>query len=146
MKSVFALGVLFAVLTAYSQESNLEMSQKNLEVLAKLPLHCVEVEYPNKLNQVLTDSTFIDSPENLHPVFYGCFDWHSSVHGYWLLASVMNRFPESSIAFEIEELFDRQFTPDKIQKELAYFEPKLEKSFERTYGWAWLLKLHEEIS
>ncbi len=146
MKKLSALFVLFSFFISFSQENNLELSQKNLEGLAKLPLHCIEVEYPNKLNQVLTDSSYIDSPENLHPVFYGCFDWHSSVHGYWLLASVMNRFPESALSAEITALFDKQFSPEKIEKELAYFEPKLEKSFERTYGWAWLLKLHEALS
>ncbi|MBI3135829.1 MAG: DUF2891 domain-containing protein [Bacteroidetes bacterium] len=138
----------FFILSAFfagSQEPDLELSIAHARKLANLPLHCIETEYPNKLNQVLTDSTFIESPIHLHPVFYGCFDWHSSVHGHWLLAKVMNRFPDSEIAATIEKLFDRQFTPEKVAAELAYFEPKLEKSFERTYGWAWLLKLYAEL-
>ena len=112
----------------------------------KYTKHCIEVEYPNKLNQVLTDSTHLDSPQNLHPIFYGCFDWHSSVHGYWLLARVMNKFSESEVTRLIIDLFDKMFTTENVTIELAYFEPKLEKSFERTYGWAWFLKLYAELS
>jgi hypothetical protein len=140
-----ALVLVFFLSPAYTQTDSLSLDYATCVKLSDIPLQCVEVEYPNKLGQVLTDSTFIDSPANLHPVFYGCFDWHSAVHGYWLLARVMNKFPESDQAKKIERLFDKQFTAEKVAVELAYFEPKLEKSFERTYGWAWLLKLQEEL-
>lgn len=143
--TVLFLSILFFQI-GYGQNDSLTLTYENAKKLANMPLHCLEVEYPNKLNQVLTDSTYIDSPKNLHPVFYGCFDWHSSVHGYWLLANVMNKFPESDLAKEIIILFDKKFTEENVAKELAYFEPKLEKSFERTYGWAWFLKLYSELA
>ena len=123
------------------QQLDLEQAKK----LAEVPMSCINQEYPNKLNQVLTDSTHIQSPKELHPVFYGCFDWHSAVHGHWMLAKIMNKFPDSDLAKEIVALFDEQFTTEKLQKELAYFQPKLNKSFERTYGWAWLLKLYAAL-
>lgn len=133
-------------LKSVAQIDSIQLNYAQVQKLSQLPLHCIMQEYPNKLNQVLTDSTFLDSPKKLHPVFYGCFDWHSAVHGHWLLAKALNLFPESDLAQEIELLFDQQFTSEKVQTELDYFSPKLEKSFERTYGWAWLLKLHEELS
>lgn len=137
--------ILFLSDCSFAQTSSLTLDYELAEKLAALPLHCLETEYPNKLNQVLTDSSFLHDPSDLHPIFYGCFDWHSSVHGYWLLARMRNRFPDTPMALKIEALFDRQFTSENVQRELAYFEPKLEKSFERTYGWAWLLKLQQEL-
>jgi len=135
---IFLIFIIFS--NANAQLDSLALNYEQAKKLAELPLHCVTVEYPNKLNQVLTDSSFINSPKNLHPIFYGCFDWHSSVHGYWLLATVTTRFDVFSD--EILSLFNQQFTKENVAAELAYFEPKLEKSFERTYGWAWILKLH----
>ena len=128
-----------------AQTDSLSLNYKQAKELAALPLECIETEYPNKLNQVLTDSTYLKSPKELHPVFYGCFDWHSSVHGYWLMARMMNKFPDTDLASEIIAVFDRVLTKENVAAELAYFEPKLEKSFERTYGWAWLLKLYAEL-
>lgn len=148
MAKRFYLVVYFLTVihVCFSQvNDSLRLSSDQVAKLASLPLHCAEVEYPNKLNQVLTDSTYLQSPEHLHPIFYGCFDWHSSVHGFWLLAKSLNTFPEMDRTTEIIDLFDRQFTAEKVAIELAYFEPKTEKSFERTYGWAWLLKLQEEL-
>jgi len=129
----------------YSKGQKINILKEDLIELGEIPYECISVEYPNKLNQVLTDSTFLDSPQNLHPVFYGCFDWHSSVHGHWLLANLLKQIPAGEFTKKIETLFDTQFTSEKIEKELAYFEPKLEKSFERTYGWAWILKLQAEL-
>lgn len=144
-KIIFATLTIFFFQSLSAQGDSLTLGYNNAKNLVQLPLHCIEIEYPNKLNQVLTDSTYLDSPKNLHPIFYGCFDWHSSVHGYWLLARVMNKFSESDFAKEIIDLFDKMFTAENVAIELAYFEPKLEKSFERTYGWAWFLKLYAEL-
>lgn len=142
----FLLGIMLVLsLLALTQQNNFELSLESATELAHLPLECISQEYPNKLNQVLTDSTYLASPSELHPVFYGCFDWHSSVHGHWLLARLMRRYPDTDLEDSITLIFDRQFTREKVAAELAYFEPSLEKSFERTYGWAWLLKLHTEL-
>ena len=139
---------LIVIVFAFSSNliaQDIKLNYNSVKAIAALPLHCISIEYPNKLNQVLTDSTCLGGPKKLHPIFYGCFDWHSSVHGHWLLAKALNLFPKSELATEIIQLFDNQFTAEKVHEELNYFSPKLEKSFERTYGWAWLLKLQAEL-
>lgn len=143
IRLISILSLTFLIVEAQSQ--SLDLNLATAEKLCELPLHCITQEYPNKLGQVLTDSTHIQSPKELHPVFYGCFDWHSSVHGHWLMAAMMNKFPESELAKTIQMKLEKQFTIPKVQKELLYFQPKLNKSFERTYGWAWLLKLQSEL-
>lgn len=113
--------------------------------LAKLPLHCMQVEYPNKLNQTLEDETYLRGPKELHPTFYGCFDWHSSVHGHWMLVSLLRQFPDLEDASEIRERLLENISAENIQVEVDYFFMPQNSSFERTYGWAWVLKLAEEI-
>lgn len=142
MKNVILLIILLVGTSRLiGQELNYDYAAK----LARVPIECIKVEYPNKLNQVLGDSSELLSPSELHPIFYGCFDWHSSVHGHWLLARLMNKYPETELAAEIANLFDEQFTTRKAQIELLYFQPKHNQSFERTYGWAWILKLYAEL-
>ena len=145
MKVFLIVIITLVSTTVFSQFEKIELSQANAEKLVQVPMDCIHQEYPNKLGQVLTDSTHIDSPSSLHPIFYGCFDWHSSVHGHWLMAKTLNTFPDSEKSKEIIALFDQQFTLRNGQMELLYFQPKLNKSFERTYGWAWLLKLQIEL-
>ncbi|MGS2739336.1 DUF2891 domain-containing protein [Sinomicrobium sp. M5D2P17] len=111
--------------------------------LAALPLACMQTEYPNKLNQTLSDSTDLQSPESLHPAFYGCFDWHSSVHGHWMLVNLLKQFPDIERAEEIKKKLNENISRENILQEIAYFSK--EPSYERTYGWAWLLKLAEEL-
>jgi hypothetical protein len=113
--------------------------------LSKLPLSCMQVEYPNKLNQVIEGNEDLQSPKALHPAFYGCFDWHSSVHGHWSLVSLLKQFPDLENREEIESKLLENISKENIEQELAYFHKKYNKSFERTYGWAWLLKLAEEL-
>jgi len=81
----------------------------------------------------------------LHPTFYGCFDWHSSVHGHWSLVSLLKQFPELENADEVKQMLLTNISKENIEKEVAYFYGKHNKSYERTYGWAWLLKLAEEL-
>ncbi len=131
---------------AQDNTDDLKLDYKTMEKFAALPLHCIETEYPYKLGQVISSDEDLQSPSELHPIFYGCFDWHSSVHGHWLLAKTIAKFPNTQLSIKAMDLFDKQFTPEKVAQELAYFEPKLNKSFERTYGWAWLLKLQAELS
>lgn len=113
--------------------------------LAGLPLNCVQVEYPNKLNQTIGSSADLKTPKTLHPAFYGCFDWHSSVHGHWSLVSLLKQFPELTKKREIEQMLLQNMSADNIQREVDYFYMKHNSSYERTYGWAWLLKLAEEL-
>lgn len=121
----------------------LDLAQANK--LAALPVHCINVEYPNKLNQTIGGSEDLKSPKVLHPAFYGCFDWHSSVHGHWSLVYLLKHFPTLDKTAEIKKMLLVNISKENIEKEVAYFNGKHDKSFERTYGWAWLLKLAEEL-
>src|SRR4051794_6261937 len=112
---------------------------------AKLALKCVRQEYPNKLDHVMNSDEEVQPPRNLHPAFYGCYDWHSSVHGHWMLARLLHRFPELPEAGEIRAALDEHLAPAPIATEVTYFGQPNRKSFERTYGWAWLLELSAEL-
>lgn len=125
----------------FSQELTLEMANH----LATLPVKCLQQEYPNKLSQLLIDSTEIQSPKVLHPAFYGCFDWHSSVHGHWSLVYLLHHFPNLDRKEEIIDKLKINLSKENIQTEVAYLSKAHEKSFERTYGWVWLLKLQLEL-
>lgn len=113
--------------------------------LVELPLNCLNVEYPNKLNQTLAGAEDIGEPRELHPAFYGCFDWHSSVHAHWTMLRLLKKFPEMKKAEEIREKLKNSLTAENIQEEVKYFSREQESTFERTYGWAWVLKLAEEL-
>jgi hypothetical protein len=128
-----------------SQLTDLSLSFANMEKFAALPLTCITTEYPNKLGQVISTDADLKSPSDLHPIFYGCFDWHSSVHGHWLLAKALRMYPNTAMSAQIISLFDSQFTAANVKQELAFFGTPLNQSFERTYGWAWLLKLQAEL-
>ena len=112
---------------------------------AKLALKCVRQEYPNKLDHVMGGPSEVQSPKALHPAFYGCFDWHSAVHAHWMLARLLARFPQLTEAKDIRAALDENLAPQAIAQEVAYFAQENRKSFERTYGWAWLLELSAEL-
>lgn len=122
-----------------------QLSLQQANHLATLPLKCLQQEYPNKLNQLLLNATEIQSPAQLHPAFYGCFDWHSSVHGHWSLMYLLNHFHDLANKNEIIQKLKTNLSKENIQVEVAYFSKNHEKSFERTYGWNWLLKLQLEL-
>lgn len=124
-------------------ESLLKLSLKNANRLAQLPLDCMQIEFPNKLGQVLTSENDLGTPKELHPAFYGCFDWHSSVHGHWSLINLLKKFPELEKAEEIKSGLIENISKENIDGEVEYF--KKDRNYERTYGWAWLLKLMDEI-
>ena len=113
--------------------------------LAQLPINCIETEYPNKLGQTIGGENDLKSPKTLHPAFYGCFDWHSSVHGHWSLVKLLKDYPELENAQQLKEKLLSTLSETNIEAEVAYFDGEHNKSYERTYGWAWLLKLAEEL-
>ncbi len=113
--------------------------------LAGLALRCVGQEYPNKLDHVMSGAAEVRSPRDLHPAFYGCFDWHSSVHGHWMLVKLLREHPGLAKGREIRAALDENLTPGRIAAEVAYLGQPNRRSFERTYGWAWLLKLDAEL-
>jgi hypothetical protein len=125
--------------------SNPELNLIQAKRLSQLPIDCAEVEYPNKLNQVIGSADDLKSPKQLHPAFYGCFDWHSAVHGHWSMVSLLKSFPTIETAPQLRSILKKNITKANIEKEIEYFHGKHNKSWERTYGWAWLLKLAEEL-
>jgi len=141
--------LLFSIYLIPTQAQKLEFSQMSIAQanrLIELPLGCVETEYPNKLNQVIGTISDLKSPSDLHPIFYGCFDWHSAVHGYWSLVSLLQQFPNMRRADEARALLKKTLSSELVAQELRYFEADINKGFERTYGWAWLLKLAQALS
>jgi hypothetical protein len=126
-----------------SERPVLDIAEANR--LADLPIACISREYPNKLNQTLTSDDDLLPPSDLHPSFYGCFDWHSSVHGHWSMVKLMKDFPGLEKAGEMRSLLAESLSTENILKEIAYFQQEQNKTFERTYGWAWLLKLAGEL-
>ena len=126
------------------QENGLVLTSDGAAHFARLALDCIHKEYPNKLNQVLQSDEFLLSPTTLHPAFFGCFDWHSSVHGHCMLVKLLKEFPGIAERDEIIAGLQKSLTAENIAGEVAYFENE-SGSWERTYGWAWLLQLAMEL-
>ena len=123
-----------------------ELTAEIAERFATIALGHVQREYPNSLAHMFESANDAATPSALHPIFYGSLDWHSCVHGHWMLARLLNRFPDLPSAPAIRELFDAQFTAEKVAGECAYFERPASRGYERPYGWGWLLKLAAELA
>ncbi|TDG09902.1 DUF2891 domain-containing protein [Paraburkholderia guartelaensis] len=112
---------------------------------ASLALAHLTREYPNKLTHSLEGPQDVQGPRALHPVFYGSYDWHSCVHGYWLVLHLLERFPDLPEGPQIVAVVDEHFTPEKMAGEMAYLTLAHNRGFERPYGWAWLLALAAQV-
>lgn len=159
MKYIYLLLVVFLISCNNTQEQKTQSPKKevikqtkapvlNLKQanhLATLPSACINTEYPNKLGQVLGSKSDLHTPTELHPAFYGCYDWHSSVHGHWSIVSLLKQFPKLDDAEDLKRRLLANISKENILKEVEYFHDKHNTSYERTYGWAWLLKLAEEL-
>ncbi len=121
------------------------LTRERASAFAKLALKGARKQYPNKTGHVQLDDADTKTPKELHPAFYGCYDWHSAVHGHWMLARVLRTYPDLPEAKDIRAVLAGHLTAEKLKAELAYFSRGEAKSFERPYGWAWLLKLAEEL-
>ena len=143
MTRLFSSFLLLFTVTIQAQT----MTEAEALRLARMPLHCIINEYPNKTGHMIEGpDDAILRPSQLHPAFYGCLDWHSSVHGHWLLVKVLKLYPNIASRDSINTILSTSFQEDKIRAEAAYFTRfKNSSSFERTYGWAWLLKLDQEL-
>jgi Protein of unknown function (DUF2891) len=122
------------------------LSKERASAFARLALKAIGQEYPNKPEHVMGGPADLKSPKALHPAFFGSYDWHSSVHGHWMLARLLRLFPDLPEAGQIRATMGAHLTAEKGKIEAEYFARKESKSFERTYGWAWLLKLAEELN
>ena len=121
------------------------MTREQAAAFAKLALKGIRKEYPNKPGDVLNDPGDVRNPKAVHPAFYGCFDWHSSVHGHWMLVRLLRLFPDLPGKDEVRAALAENLTAANLRSEADYFSRPNSKSFERPYGWAWLLKLAEEL-
>lgn len=122
-----------------------ELTLEEANRLAALPLACIQHEYPNKLGQTIGGKEDLGEPSVLHPAFYGCFDWHSAVHGHWSLVALLRQYPNLDRAADARRMLQENLSTANISAEVSYFNGPNNKSYERTYGWAWLLKLDEEL-
>jgi hypothetical protein len=136
---------LLAIGRQAAKPDQLALTQPEASHFASLALKCIQKEYPNKLDHVNNDAADVRSPRAMHGAFYGCFDWHSSVHGHWMLVHLLRLFPAMPEARQIRAALNDNLAAKNISGEVAYLGQANRASFERTYGWAWLLKLAEEL-
>jgi hypothetical protein len=128
-----------------SDRKPLVLTREQASAFARLALKGINREYPNHPSHVINDAADVRTPRAMHPAFFGCFDWHSSVHGHWMLARLLRQFPDLPEGPEIRRILGNHFTAANLKAEADYFTQPNRRSFERTYGWAWLLKLAEEL-
>ncbi|MFP5286083.1 MAG: DUF2891 domain-containing protein, partial [Thermoanaerobaculia bacterium] len=140
----FFLLVLSLAMPAGAQASSI-VDAAAAERLANLALACVHREYPNKIAHVMNGDPDVRPPRELTPSFYGCYDWHSAVHGHWLLARLARRFPDSPLATKARAALDKSLTAENVAAEVRYLEAPGRATFERPYGLAWLLQLAAEL-
>src|SRR5690349_17580412 len=119
--------------------------ERAAERFVKLALSCVHKEYPNKISHVLNSDADVAPPRKLTPAFCGCFDWHSSVHGHWLLVRLLRTFPDASFAAQARTALGQSLSADNLKQESTYLAGQGRASFERPYGLAWLLQLCAEL-
>src|ERR1044072_8485880 len=141
---VFFICLTILVLTI-STRAQMNLTEKQASQFATLALKCVSREFPNKPEHVINNESEVKGPKVLHPAFYGCYDWHSSVHGHWMLVRLLKTFPDLPEAQQIRKALNANLTAENIRIEAAYIGQPNRQSFERTYGWAWLLKLGDEL-
>ena len=132
-------------LTSPSSGTTSPLDEAAAERFAHLALACTHKEYPNKISHVLASEEDVMPPHLLTPAFYGCFDWHSAVHGHWLLARLVRLFPDAPFAKDARVALAASLTPKNIAGEVEYLQREDRASFERPYGLAWLLKLSSEL-
>ena len=121
------------------------LDQAQAARFARLALDCVHKEYPNKIAHSMNSDADVKAPRELTPAFYGCYDWHSSVHGHWLLVRLVRLFPQASFAVEARKALAQSLTPANVAQEVKYLNAEGRTAFERPYGLAWLLQLAAEL-
>jgi len=145
MKAFTCALLLLVPFAAMSENATPKFDAATAERFARLALDCVAKEYPNKISHTMNSDADVAPPHRLTPAFYGCYDWHSSVHGHWLLARLARTFPGASFAGPAREALGRNLTAENLQAEAAYMRGAGRASFERPYGLAWLLQLIAEL-
>jgi Protein of unknown function (DUF2891) len=126
-------------------QNTAQLDIKTADRFANLALACVHKEYPNKISHTLNSDVDVAPPRRLTPAFYGCYDWHSSVHGHWLLVRLVRTFPDGPFVQSAREALRQSLTAENLAQEAAYVRGEGRASFERPYGLAWLLQLATEL-
>jgi hypothetical protein len=144
MRLIFCALVLLSTMNATAQNAG-QFDIKTAERFANLALACVHKEYPNHISHTLNSDADAAPPRKLTPAFYGCYDWHSSVHGHWLLVRLVRTFPDAAFAQPAREALRQSLTAENIAQEAEYLKGQGRASFERPYGLAWLLQLVAEF-
>lgn len=144
MKLTFCTMFFLIAMSAAGQNTS-EFDTKAAQRFANLALACVHKEYPNHISHTLNSDADAAPPRKLTPAFYGCYDWHSSVHGHWLLVRLVRTFPEAPFVQAAREALRQSLTAENIAQEAAYLRGEGRASFERPYGLAWLLQLVAEL-
>jgi len=139
------LGMSLGRMDAQDHRNNSMFDAKAAERFAKLALACVHKEYPNHMSHTLNSDTDVAPPRKLTPAFYGCYDWHSSVHGHWLLVRLVRTFPDAPFVPMARDALRQSLTAENVAQEAGYLKAEGRASFERPYGLAWLLQLAAEL-
>lgn len=146
MKTIITFAVIFLRAgLPFSAGETSTFDAKAAERFANLALACVHKEYPNKISHVLNSDADVAPPRKLTPSFCGCYDWHSSVHGHWLLTRLLRTFPDASFATPARKALSKSLTAENLKQEATYVGGEGRASFERPYGLAWLLQLCAEL-
>jgi hypothetical protein len=145
MKALVCAILPLLSISAAAQNAAPKFDSAAAERFARLALECVGKEYPNKISHVMNSDADVAPPRKLTPAFYGCYDWHSSVHGHWLLVRLARKFTDASFVAPAREALRKSLTADNLKQEAAYLREKGRTSFERPYGLAWLLQLSVEL-
>ena len=140
---IAAVVLIFPMVVAAGEPTS--MDEESVERFAALALQCVHQEYPNKIAHVMSSDEDVAPPRELTPAFYGCFDWHSSVHGHWLLTRLAKMYPDAEFADSARTALGRSLTAERLAADAAYLAGDGRASYERPYGLAWLLCLAEEL-
>jgi len=144
----FGLLLILLVLTTVAVRSQefVKLDREQAGRLSRLAYKCIHTEYANNLQHSMQSDKDLGTPSQLHPVFYGCYDWHSSVHGHWLLVKLLKEFPDLQARDSIIQAIDMTLTAENVATEIFYFKATGRISYERPYGWGWLLKLTTELA
>src|SRR5579884_1372557 len=145
MKFACCATILLISATAFASDNQSQFDEKAAERFAKLALACVHKEYPNHISHTLNSDADAAPPRKLTPAFYGCYDWHSSVHGHWLLVRLIRTFPDAEFVPTAREALRQSLTAENLVQEAAYLRGEGRASFERPYGLAWFLQLAAEL-
>ena len=150
-KTVKYLIVILIILIAGCSENkaekieNIRLNEKLAKELVSLSVKCVDKKYPYKIGYRFSDESWLKPHYELTPSFYGCWDWHSAVHGHWAMVKILKDYPEIMDKDVILSKLDKNLSKENLNKEYQFFKQDFAKGFERTYGWAWLMKLYSEL-